>query len=189
MTGFTSTFVKIPRLEFQNMYLLLFQKSFGFTLWQQISENVLSKLYPSATDAIKTAAKQHVFTSLVNNGNPIGDTVAATVTLEDDDDSNDRMPETTTKRNRHVTLTRGLSKYGPWGYLILGMLLCGGALLLCVLWGMYLHEMSWLIGYYNFINYLALLHLYTNKWLHLHVTFTHSFSSFLSLLLKFFFFY
>lgn len=28
-----------------------------------------------------------------------------------------------------------LSKYGPWGYLMLGMLLCGGALLICGLWG------------------------------------------------------
>lgn len=27
------------------------------------------------------------------------------------------------------------SKYGPWGYLMLGMLLCGGALLICGLWG------------------------------------------------------
>ncbi|XP_065367229.1 uncharacterized protein LOC135959988 isoform X2 [Calliphora vicina] len=27
-----------------------------------------------------------------------------------------------------------LSKYGPWGYLMLGMLLCGGALLICGLW-------------------------------------------------------
>ncbi|KAM7345837.1 uncharacterized protein ACRADG_011962 isoform 2-T3 [Cochliomyia hominivorax] len=26
------------------------------------------------------------------------------------------------------------SKYGPWGYLMLGMLLCGGALLICGLW-------------------------------------------------------
>lgn len=34
-----------------------------------------------------------------------------------------------------MTLSKGLSKYGPWGYLILGMLLCGGALLVCVLWG------------------------------------------------------
>lgn len=41
-----------------------------------------------------------------------------------------------TRRNS----TRGglhsdLSKYGPWGYLMLGMLLCGGALLICGLWG------------------------------------------------------
>uniref|UniRef100_A0A182SA22 Uncharacterized protein n=1 Tax=Anopheles maculatus TaxID=74869 RepID=A0A182SA22_9DIPT len=28
----------------------------------------------------------------------------------------------------------GLSKYGPWGYLFLGMLICGGALLICGLW-------------------------------------------------------
>lgn len=32
-----------------------------------------------------------------------------------------------------------LSKYGPWGYLMLGMLLCGGALLICGLWGKCLH--------------------------------------------------
>lgn len=54
-----------------------------------------------------------------------------------DDDINDDeiMESSTTKHYRHMTLSRGLSKYGPWGYLILGMLLCGGALLVCVLWG------------------------------------------------------
>lgn len=45
------------------------------------------------------------------------------------------MESSTTKHYRHITLSKGLSKYGPWGYLILGMLLCGGALLVCVLWG------------------------------------------------------
>lgn len=40
--------------------------------------------------------------------------------------------KTTTKQHKS-TLT-GLSKYGPWGYLFLGMLLCGGALLVCGLW-------------------------------------------------------
>ena len=38
------------------------------------------------------------------------------------------------KRGHRGSLT-GLSKYGPWGYLFLGMLLCGGALLVCGLWG------------------------------------------------------
>lgn len=33
------------------------------------------------------------------------------------------------------SVSKGLSRYGPWGYLMLGMLLCGGALLLCGLWG------------------------------------------------------
>lgn len=33
------------------------------------------------------------------------------------------------------SVTRGLAKYGPWGYLMLGMLLCGAALLICGLWG------------------------------------------------------
>ena len=57
---------------------------------------------------------------------------------DDDDDDDDEFGvnvETTTKRHRNNSLTRGLSRYGPWGYLIFGMLLCGGALLLCVLWG------------------------------------------------------
>lgn len=38
------------------------------------------------------------------------------------------------KNNNRTSLTRGLSRYGPWGYLMLGMLLCGGALLICGLW-------------------------------------------------------
>jgi hypothetical protein len=38
------------------------------------------------------------------------------------------------KRENRPSLTRGLSRYGPWGYLMLGMLLCGGALLICGLW-------------------------------------------------------
>jgi hypothetical protein len=47
---------------------------------------------------------------------------------EEDSDANK------TKENGHQ-YSRGLSKYGPWGYLMLGMLICGGALLVCGLWG------------------------------------------------------
>ncbi|EDV55905.1 uncharacterized protein LOC6547073 [Drosophila erecta] len=40
-----------------------------------------------------------------------------------------------TRRNSTRSgLHSDLSKYGPWGYLMLGMLLCGGALLICGLW-------------------------------------------------------
>lgn len=40
-----------------------------------------------------------------------------------------------TRRNStRLGLNSDLSKYGPWGYLMLGMLLCGGALLICGLW-------------------------------------------------------
>lgn len=35
---------------------------------------------------------------------------------------------------KHRSSMTGLSKYGPWGYLFLGMLICGGALLICGLW-------------------------------------------------------
>uniref|UniRef100_A0A336K1L0 CSON012984 protein n=1 Tax=Culicoides sonorensis TaxID=179676 RepID=A0A336K1L0_CULSO len=32
------------------------------------------------------------------------------------------------------TITRGLAKYGPWGYLMLGLIICGSALVMCSLW-------------------------------------------------------
>lgn len=43
--------------------------------------------------------------------------------------------DTQKHRDNRPSLTRGLSRYGPWGYLIIGMLLCGGSLLICGLWG------------------------------------------------------
>lgn len=55
------------------------------------------------------------------------------------------MESSTTKHYRHITLSKGLSKYGPWGYLILGMLLCGGALLVCVLWGNIFNQQSYFL--------------------------------------------
>lgn len=63
------------------------------------------------------------------------ETTADNDSNEDDTSDDVNMESSTTKHYRHITLSRGLSKYGPWGYLILGMLLCGGALLVCVLWG------------------------------------------------------
>lgn len=45
-------------------------------------------------------------------------------------------PEPIPPRQRS-SLTRGLARYGPWGYLMLGMLICGAALLVCGLWGKY----------------------------------------------------
>ncbi|XP_052860662.1 uncharacterized protein LOC128267782 [Anopheles cruzii] len=42
--------------------------------------------------------------------------------------------ETTVPAKKHRNSLTGLSKYGPWGYLFLGMLICGGALLICGLW-------------------------------------------------------
>lgn len=105
------------------------QTSNGLTLWQQITKEFFNKVYPAetqsgASSSSKSPDKTHSTTH--KSASDADDGSFA-------DDSDDAT-ETTTKRYR-VTLTRGLSKYGPWGYLILGMLLCGGALLLCVLWG------------------------------------------------------
>lgn len=47
------------------------------------------------------------------------------------------------KAKERQSLTRGLSRYGPWGYLMLGMLLCGGALLICGLWGKHQFLSKW----------------------------------------------
>lgn len=48
-------------------------------------------------------------------------------------------PEPMPPRQRS-SLTRGLARYGPWGYLMLGMLICGAALLVCGLWGKYFYK-------------------------------------------------
>ncbi|ETN66390.1 hypothetical protein AND_001819 [Anopheles darlingi] len=40
----------------------------------------------------------------------------------------------TAPAKKHRSSLTGLSKYGPWGYLFLGMVICGGALLICGLW-------------------------------------------------------
>lgn len=109
------------------------QTSNGLTLWQQITKEFFNKVYPSEMQPgipvpPKPSDKPHTTTHKIANE---ADSGASDGTPAEE---NDDAIETTTKRYR-VTLTRGLSKYGPWGYLILGMLLCGGALLLCVLWG------------------------------------------------------
>lgn len=90
----------------------------------------------------KSGAKPTTTIHKKSNGKDIGDngdSIDDDLIDDDDDDTSDdsTMESSTTKHYRHITLSRGLSKYGPWGYLILGMLLCGGALLVCVLWGNY----------------------------------------------------
>lgn len=44
------------------------------------------------------------------------------------------VTESTVRPKKQRTTLTGLSKYGPWGYLFLGMLICGSALLICGLW-------------------------------------------------------
>lgn len=105
------------------------QASFGLSIWQQISKEFFNKLYLTETETT-TPSK-----SLTTNKKPNTDN-----TDDDDDDDGastdeNSMKSTNSKHYRTIALSRGLSKYGPWGYLILGMLLCGGALLVCVLWG------------------------------------------------------
>ncbi|EDW71536.2 uncharacterized protein Dvir_GJ15452, partial [Drosophila virilis] len=56
-------------------------------------------------------------------------------TVENNNSSGSGAGSGFTRRNSTRSgLHSDLSKYGPWGYLMLGMLLCGGALLICGLW-------------------------------------------------------
>lgn len=85
-------------------------------LWQQLSKE-LKKMLPSTESS----------ESVDNTDVP-------------DDSEATAMPKSSTQKptptaKERTSLTRGLSRYGPWGYLMLGMLLCGGALLMCGLWG------------------------------------------------------
>lgn len=122
-----------------------FQTSYGLSIWQQISKEFFSKLYPSddttTTLPSKSSTKQTSIMHKKSSGKDMDDDdddIADDDRNNSDNTSDDStMESSTTKHYRHITLSRGLSKYGPWGYLILGMLLCGGALLVCVLWGNY----------------------------------------------------
>ncbi|XP_055320973.1 uncharacterized protein LOC129577614 isoform X2 [Sitodiplosis mosellana] len=112
--------------------------SFGLSIWQQISKEFFSKLYPpDATTTVPTKSPMKPTSTMHKKPtSPSKDDDG----IDDDSSENNTtddgvMESSTTKHYRHITLSRGLSKYGPWGYLILGMLLCGGALLVCVLWG------------------------------------------------------
>lgn len=116
----------------------LFQTSYGLSIWQQISREFFSKLYPSDPDTtttlpVKSTMKPTSIMHKKSNGKDDENASNDTNQGETSDDGN--VESSTTKHYRHIALSRGLSKYGPWGYLILGMLLCGGALLVCVLWG------------------------------------------------------
>ncbi|XP_036330563.1 uncharacterized protein LOC118742526 isoform X2 [Rhagoletis pomonella] len=59
-------------------------------------------------------------------------TVAATAQAENSTESTGGHHHR--RNSTRSGLNSDLSKYGPWGYLMLGMLLCGGALLICGLW-------------------------------------------------------
>lgn len=117
---------KVMNLHANNriFFLTRQQKSYGLNLWQRITEEFMSKFYSPLADVKPTKTTDDDL-SAAHDGQ-----------LTDDDDANDENAvEATTIRNGQRKPMRGLSKYGPWGYLILGMLLCGGTLLLCVLWG------------------------------------------------------
>uniref|UniRef100_A0A034VSZ2 Uncharacterized protein n=1 Tax=Bactrocera dorsalis TaxID=27457 RepID=A0A034VSZ2_BACDO len=59
---------------------------------------------------------------------------ATTTTTQADTNSTESSGGHHRRNSTRSGLNSDLSKYGPWGYLMLGMLLCGGALLICGLW-------------------------------------------------------
>lgn len=112
--------------------------SFGLSIWQQISKEFFSKLYPADDTTTSMPAKSSLKPTSTMSKKSTGkeDERGTDPDSKDNNTSDDNtMESSTAKHYHHMTLSRGLSKYGPWGYLILGMLLCGGALLICVLWG------------------------------------------------------
>lgn len=131
--------IVLRELDFLIVPYILFKVSFGMSIWQQISKEFFSKLYPSEHDVTTISSTKSTTrtTSTIQkkSSGKVEEKATDTSGLTSDDKFDNGMMESSTKHYRHMTLSRGLSKYGPWGYLILGMLLCGGALLVCVLWG------------------------------------------------------
>lgn len=82
----------------------------GMNLWQQLSLNWLKDILRGTSEHdIHENVVMPLYTTTERTGSP-----------------NSRQKS---------TLTRGLAKYGPWCYLIMGMLVCAAALLVCGLWG------------------------------------------------------
>lgn len=92
-------------------------------LWQQISKELKKIIPSSSTETVTDEA------SVDTTTNPKPTTPHRTATATSSD------VQRTKEARERTSLTRGLSRYGPWGYLMLGMLLCGGALLMCGMWG------------------------------------------------------
>lgn len=93
---------------------------------QDLTDNPVEMVFKKY---IQTTFKAFFFTDSTEMPNKEASTVS----------SDEKLVETTETQTQstikqHKSTLTGLSKYGPWGYLFLGMLLCGGALLLCGLW-------------------------------------------------------
>ncbi|XP_039954515.1 uncharacterized protein LOC120770905 isoform X1 [Bactrocera tryoni] len=69
-----------------------------------------------------------------SNDTSKGASNATTTTAQVDTNTTESSGGHHRRNSTRSGLNSDLSKYGPWGYLMLGMLLCGGALLICGLW-------------------------------------------------------
>lgn len=85
----------------------------GMSFWREISEELLRSLFRSDKGKTHRPPKVDPKSTVANN------------------------KETDEELVGKGTLTRGLSKYGPWGYLMMGMFISGIALITCGLWGKY----------------------------------------------------
>lgn len=93
---------------------------------QDLTDNPVEMVFKKY---IQTTFKAFFFTDSTEVPTKEGSTISS-------DEKRIEVIETQTQSTvkQHKSTLTGLSKYGPWGYLFLGMLLCGGALLVCGLW-------------------------------------------------------
>lgn len=109
--------------------------------WLIFFKDILKKTYLSSFPGLRPRdANGQVNVSEVGGGSvtgPLENSQSTSYTLTRSDYNKTIYVETVIDTNSNIrkNFPKGLSKYGPWGYLMLGMLLCGGALLVCGLWG------------------------------------------------------
>lgn len=150
-------------------FSFLCQTSFGMSIWQQISKEFFSGINLLNSDSETTTAAAATVKSInkapTNKKSTKNDDANNMDDVDDDDIRTDdsSVESSTTKHYRTITLSRGLSKYGPWGYLILGMLLCGGALLVCVLWGKFFLFLLLCIVLWDFFPFNLYIAFYLKK--------------------------
>ncbi|KAJ9579133.1 hypothetical protein L9F63_024758, partial [Diploptera punctata] len=73
----------------------------------------------------------YFFKNILNNKNRLQNDTTTTTATPPKATSNHQPPKNPTEMD---SIPAALAHYGPWGYLMLGMLICGAILMLCGLW-------------------------------------------------------
>ncbi|KAI8127035.1 hypothetical protein FF38_01767 [Lucilia cuprina] len=135
-----------PSMEsdiFEHFALEVFRNLFAFDVPSIAKGSTSKPLLESDDDVSEKPISNKTTLHKVEGGKEFNETLTeeqdsgksnTTLTIGKADNSSSLSGNHHRRNSTRTGVNSDLSKYGPWGYLMLGMLLCGGALLICGLW-------------------------------------------------------